>query len=83
MSDSALSVRFRRFRYQAQSDIADHRYCTKWPPLPQGYEPEHLGWIFMSYPTAAFLQTPRSYSLLFFICSLVFPQLFPLFRLFF
>jgi hypothetical protein len=28
MLDSALSV-----RYQAQSDIADHGYWTKWPPM--------------------------------------------------
>jgi hypothetical protein len=26
MSDSALSVRYRRFRYQTQSDITDHSY---------------------------------------------------------
>ncbi len=26
VSDSALSVRYRKFRYQAQSDIADHGY---------------------------------------------------------
>jgi hypothetical protein len=34
MWDSALSVRYRKFRYQAQSDIADHRYRTKCPPMP-------------------------------------------------
>ncbi len=34
MSESALSVRYRRFRYQAQSDIADHGYRTKCPPMP-------------------------------------------------
>jgi hypothetical protein len=33
MSDSALSVRYRMFRYQAQSDIADHRYRVKCPPM--------------------------------------------------
>jgi hypothetical protein len=33
MSDSALSVRYRKFRYQAQSDIADHGYRTKCPPM--------------------------------------------------
>jgi hypothetical protein len=33
MSDSALSVRFRKFRYQAQSDIADDGYRTKCPPV--------------------------------------------------
>ncbi len=33
MSDIALSVRCRRFRYQAQSDIADHGYRTKCPPM--------------------------------------------------
>ncbi len=33
MSDSALSVRYRRFRYQAQSDIADYGYRTKCPPM--------------------------------------------------
>ncbi len=34
MSDSTLSVRYRKFRYQAQSDIADHGYRTKCPPMP-------------------------------------------------
>jgi hypothetical protein len=33
MSDSALSVRYQKFRYQAQSDIADHGYRTKCPPM--------------------------------------------------
>jgi hypothetical protein len=33
MSDSALSVRYPKFRYQAQSDIADHGYRTKCPPM--------------------------------------------------
>ncbi len=33
MSDSALSVRYRKFRNQARSDIADHRYQTKCPPM--------------------------------------------------
>jgi hypothetical protein len=33
MSDAALSVLYRRFRYQAQSDIADHGYRTKYPPM--------------------------------------------------
>jgi hypothetical protein len=33
MLDSALSVRYRRFRYQAQSDIADHGYRTECPPM--------------------------------------------------
>ncbi len=33
MSDSALSVWYRKFRYQAQSDIADHGYRTKCPPM--------------------------------------------------
>jgi hypothetical protein len=33
MLDSALSVRYRKFRYQAQSDIADHGYRTKCPPM--------------------------------------------------
>jgi hypothetical protein len=33
MSDSALLVRYRKFRYQAQSDIADHGYHTKCPPM--------------------------------------------------
>jgi hypothetical protein len=33
MSDSALSVRYRKFRYQAQSDIDDHGYRTKCPPM--------------------------------------------------
>ncbi len=37
MSDSTLSVRYRRFRYQAQSDIADHGYRTKCPPMVIGY----------------------------------------------
>jgi hypothetical protein len=31
MSDSALSVRYRKFRYQAQSDIANHGYQIKCP----------------------------------------------------
>jgi hypothetical protein len=35
MSDSALSVRYRKFRYQAQSDIADHGHRTKCPPMPK------------------------------------------------
>ncbi len=29
----ALSIRYRCFRYQSQSDIADHGYRTKWPPI--------------------------------------------------
>ncbi len=33
MSDSALSVQYRKFRYQAQSHIADHGYWTKCPPM--------------------------------------------------
>ncbi len=33
ISDSTLSVRYRKFRYQAQSDIADHGYRTKCPPM--------------------------------------------------
>ncbi len=33
MLDSALSVRYRKFRYQAQSDIADHGFRTKCPPM--------------------------------------------------
>jgi hypothetical protein len=33
MSDSALSVRYQKFRYQAQSDIADHGYQTKCPSM--------------------------------------------------
>ncbi len=33
MSDSALSVRYQKFRYQAQSDIADHGYPTKGSPM--------------------------------------------------
>jgi hypothetical protein len=33
MSDSTLSVRYRKFRYQAQSDIADHGCRTKCPPM--------------------------------------------------
>jgi hypothetical protein len=33
MSDSALSVRYRKFLYQTQSDIADHGYQTKCPPM--------------------------------------------------
>ncbi len=33
MSDSALSVRYRKFRYQDQSGIADHGYRTKCPPM--------------------------------------------------
>ncbi len=33
MSDIALSVRYRMLRYQAQSDIADHGYRTKCPPM--------------------------------------------------
>ncbi len=33
MTDSALSVRYRKFQYQAQSDIADHGYRTKCPPM--------------------------------------------------
>ncbi len=36
MLDSALSVWYRKFRYQAQSDIADHGYRTKCPPMPSG-----------------------------------------------
>jgi hypothetical protein len=32
MLDSALSVRYQKFWYQAQSDIADHGYRTKCPP---------------------------------------------------
>jgi hypothetical protein len=37
MSNSLSSVRYRKFRYQAQSDIADHRYWTKCPPMEQRY----------------------------------------------
>ncbi len=33
MMDSALSVRYRMFQYQAQSDIADHGYRVKCPPM--------------------------------------------------
>jgi hypothetical protein len=33
MSDSALSIRYQRFRYPAQSDITDHGYRTKCPPM--------------------------------------------------
>ncbi len=33
MSDSVLSVRYRTFRYQTQSDIAGHGYLTKCPPM--------------------------------------------------
>ncbi len=33
MSDSAFSVRYRGLRYQAQSDITDHGYRTKCPPM--------------------------------------------------
>ncbi len=33
MLDSALSVWYQKFRYQAQSEIADHRYRTKCPPM--------------------------------------------------
>ncbi len=29
-------VRYRTFRYQAQSDIADHGYWTECPPMPMG-----------------------------------------------
>jgi hypothetical protein len=42
MSDSALSVRYRRFRYQAQSDIADHGYRTKCPPMQESHDMKHL-----------------------------------------
>jgi hypothetical protein len=38
MSRSAPSVWFWRFWYQAQSDIADHRYQTKCPLWWQGYQ---------------------------------------------
>ncbi len=37
MLDSTLSVRYRKFRYQAQSDIADHGYRTKCPPMANKY----------------------------------------------
>ncbi len=37
MSDSALSVWYRKFRYQAQSNIADHGYRTKCPPMIDWY----------------------------------------------
>jgi hypothetical protein len=33
MSDSALSVQYWMFQYQAQSDIADHGYGTNCPPM--------------------------------------------------
>ncbi len=33
MSDSALSVKYQKFRYKAHSDIADHGYRTKCPPI--------------------------------------------------
>ncbi len=33
MLNSAPSVRYWRFQYQAQSDMADHRYRTKCPPM--------------------------------------------------
>jgi hypothetical protein len=36
ISDSALSVQYQKFRYQAQSDIADHGYRTKCPPMGMG-----------------------------------------------
>ncbi len=37
MLDSTLSVRYRKLRYQAQSDIADHGYRTKCPPMANKY----------------------------------------------
>ncbi len=37
MSESILSVWYRKFRYQAQSDIADHGYRTKCPPMIVGH----------------------------------------------
>ncbi len=40
MSDSALSVRYRKIQYQAQSDIADHGYRTKCPPMGTVYKVE-------------------------------------------
>jgi hypothetical protein len=42
MSDSALSVRYRKFRYQAQSDIADHGYRTKCPPMVTALESDEV-----------------------------------------
>ncbi len=44
MLDSALTVRYWKFRYQAQSYIADHGYRTKCPPmlyLPTRMETKH------------------------------------------
>jgi hypothetical protein len=39
MSDSTLSVRYRKFRYQAQYEIADHGYRTKCPPMDIEHAP--------------------------------------------
>ncbi len=33
MSDCALSLRYRKFQYEAQSIIADHEYRNKCPPM--------------------------------------------------
>ncbi len=35
MSDSALSVRYQKFRYQTPSVISDHGYRTKCPPMTE------------------------------------------------
>ncbi len=40
------SVRYRTFRYQTQSDIADHKYRTECPPMAvgmHGMRPRDLG----------------------------------------
>jgi hypothetical protein len=36
-SNSAPSVRYRRFQYQAQFDMAYHVYQTQIPPMGKGY----------------------------------------------
>jgi hypothetical protein len=43
MSDSTLSVRYLKFGYQAQSDIADHGYRTKCPPMDISHIPTTPG----------------------------------------
>ncbi len=40
------SVRYRTFRYPAQSDIADHGYRTECPPMPMECERHWFSWRF-------------------------------------
>jgi hypothetical protein len=49
MSDSAFLVRYRKFRYQAQSNFAVHGYRTKCPPMPAGKDSH---WIQSEFTTA-------------------------------